>query len=76
MNQTKIFIITISITLLLSFVVTAVPLWADSKEEIKQEKPTSAKWQKKRWLGYTNYSPRPKKRFPNQPVTQFSAISE
>jgi len=38
MNQAKIFIITISITLLLSFTVTAVPLWADSKEEIKQEK--------------------------------------
>ena len=29
---------TFSITLLLSFTVTAVPLWADSKEEIKQEK--------------------------------------
>ena len=38
MNQAKIFIITISIALLLSFTVTAVPLWADSKEEIKQEK--------------------------------------
>jgi lipid-binding SYLF domain-containing protein len=38
MNQSKFFIMIISITLLLSFTVTAVPLWADSKEEIKQEK--------------------------------------
>jgi lipid-binding SYLF domain-containing protein len=38
MNQAKKIFITISITLLLSFTVTAVPLWADSKEEIKQEK--------------------------------------
>ena len=38
MNQAKFFIITISITLLLSFTATLVPLWADSKEEIKQEK--------------------------------------
>ena len=38
MNQTKFFITTISITLLLSFTVTAASLWAASKEEIKQEK--------------------------------------
>jgi lipid-binding SYLF domain-containing protein len=38
MNQSKFFIMIISITLLLSFTVTAVPVWADSKEEIKQEK--------------------------------------
>ena len=38
MNQAKFFIMIISITLLLSFTVTPVPLWADSKEEIKQEK--------------------------------------
>jgi lipid-binding SYLF domain-containing protein len=38
MNQTKFFITTIIIALLLSLTVTAVPLWADSKEEIKQEK--------------------------------------
>ncbi len=38
MNQTKFFITTIAIALLLSFTVTVVPLWADSKEEIKQEK--------------------------------------
>jgi lipid-binding SYLF domain-containing protein len=38
MNQAKFFILTISITLLLSFTVTPVPLLADSKEEIKQEK--------------------------------------
>jgi hypothetical protein len=38
MNQTKFFITTIALTLLMSFTVTAVPLWAASKEEIKQEK--------------------------------------
>jgi lipid-binding SYLF domain-containing protein len=38
MNQAKLFIMTISITMLLSFTVTPVPLLADSKEEIKQEK--------------------------------------
>jgi lipid-binding SYLF domain-containing protein len=38
MNQTKFFITTIFITLLLSMALNAVPLWADSKEEIKQEK--------------------------------------
>jgi lipid-binding SYLF domain-containing protein len=38
MNQTKFFITTICITLLLSITLNAVPLWADSKEEIKQEK--------------------------------------
>ncbi len=38
MNQIKSFITTIIIALLLSLTVTAVPLWADSKEEIKQEK--------------------------------------
>jgi lipid-binding SYLF domain-containing protein len=38
MNQAKKNFITICTTLLLSFTVTAVPLWADSKEEIKQEK--------------------------------------
>jgi len=38
MNQTKFFITTIAFTLLMNFTVTAVPLWADSKEEIKQEK--------------------------------------
>ena len=38
MNQTKFFITTIIIALLLSLTVTVVPLWADSKEEIKQEK--------------------------------------
>jgi lipid-binding SYLF domain-containing protein len=38
MNQAKFFILTISITLLLSFTVIPVPLLADSKEEIKQEK--------------------------------------
>ncbi len=38
MNQTKFFITTIFITLLLGFTVTAVPSWAASKEEIKQEK--------------------------------------
>jgi len=38
MNQTKFFITTIAITLLLGFTVTAAPLWAATKEEIKQEK--------------------------------------
>jgi lipid-binding SYLF domain-containing protein len=38
MNQTKFFITTIFIALLLSITLNAVPLWADSKEEIKQEK--------------------------------------
>ncbi len=38
MKLTKLFITTIIIALLLSLTVTAVPLWAASKEEIKQEK--------------------------------------
>ena len=38
MNQTKVFIITIFITTLLSFALIPVPLWADSEEEIKEEK--------------------------------------
>ncbi|UCD32860.1 MAG: hypothetical protein JSV38_02985 [Desulfobacterales bacterium] len=38
MNQTKLIIMTISISILLSFTVASVPLLADSKEEIKQEK--------------------------------------
>ncbi|MEN8760743.1 MAG: hypothetical protein ABF303_19960 [Desulfobacterales bacterium] len=38
MNQAKFFIMTISIVMLLSLTVTPVPLLADSKEEIKQEK--------------------------------------
>jgi lipid-binding SYLF domain-containing protein len=37
MNQTKFFITTIAFTLLMSFTVTAAPMWAASKEEIKQE---------------------------------------
>ncbi|MHC4070848.1 MAG: lipid-binding SYLF domain-containing protein [Planctomycetota bacterium] len=37
MNQTKFFITTIALTLLVSFSVTAVPLWAASEEEIKQK---------------------------------------
>ena len=37
MNQNKFLIASISIALLLSFTITAVPLWAASKEEIKQE---------------------------------------
>jgi len=37
MKQTKFFITTLIIALLLSFTVTAVPMWAASKEEIKQE---------------------------------------
>ncbi len=38
MNQNKFFIAAIAITLVLNFTVTAAPLWAASKEEIKQEK--------------------------------------
>ena len=38
MNQTKFFITTIAITLLLGFTVTAVPSWAATKEEVKQKK--------------------------------------
>ena len=38
MNQAKFLIITISTALLLGFAAIPVPLWADSKEEIKQEK--------------------------------------
>jgi lipid-binding SYLF domain-containing protein len=46
MNQTKLFIMTISIAMLLSFTVTSVPLLADSKEEIKQEKADTRKMAK------------------------------
>ncbi len=53
MNQTKFFITTIAITLLLGFTVTAVPLWAATKEEVKQEKADIPKWQMKRLLDYT-----------------------
>jgi len=38
MKQNKSYIASIAITLLLSFTLTAAPLWAASKEEIKQEK--------------------------------------
>jgi lipid-binding SYLF domain-containing protein len=38
MNQKKLFIVTMAITLVLSFAVTAAPLWSASKEEIKQKK--------------------------------------
>ena len=38
MNQTRFFMTAIFITLLLSLTVTDAPLWAVSKEEIKQEK--------------------------------------
>ena len=38
MNQIKFFITAIIITMLMSFTITSVPLWAASKEEIAQEK--------------------------------------
>ncbi len=38
MNQNKLFIATIAITLVLSFTLTAAPLWSASKEEINQNK--------------------------------------
>ena len=38
MNQNKLFVATIAITLVLSFTVTPAPLWSASKEEIKQKK--------------------------------------
>jgi lipid-binding SYLF domain-containing protein len=38
MNQNKWFVSIIAITLMLSFTVTAVPVWSASKEEIKQKK--------------------------------------
>jgi len=38
MNQNKLFVATIAITLVLSFTLPAAPLWSASKEEIKQKK--------------------------------------
>jgi lipid-binding SYLF domain-containing protein len=38
MNQTEFVITAIALTLLMSFTITAAPLWAASKDEIKQEK--------------------------------------
>ena len=49
MNQTRFFITTIFITLLLSLTVTDAPLWAATKEEIKQEKAEIRKMVKGQW---------------------------
>jgi len=38
MNQNKLFVATIAITLVLSFTLPAAPLWSASKEEINQKK--------------------------------------
>lgn len=38
MNQKKLFVLTMTITFVLSFAVTVTPLWSASKEEIKQKK--------------------------------------
>jgi lipid-binding SYLF domain-containing protein len=38
MNRKKLFVLTMTITFVLSFAVTVTPLWSASKEEIKQKK--------------------------------------
>jgi hypothetical protein len=38
---------------LLGFTVAVLPAWAAAKEKVKQKKPTSEKWQKKRLRDYT-----------------------
>jgi lipid-binding SYLF domain-containing protein len=48
MNRSKFFITVMAITLVLSFTVTAVPLWAASKEEITKEKADIRKMSKDR----------------------------
>jgi lipid-binding SYLF domain-containing protein len=48
MNRNKFFITVMAITLVLSFTITAVPLWAASKEEITKEKADIRKMSKER----------------------------
>ncbi len=61
MNQAKLFIMTISIAMLLSFTVTSVPLLADSKEEIKQEKADIRKMAKETMARLYKVQPSAKK---------------
>jgi len=65
MNQTKFFITTIAITLLLNFTVTAAPLWATSKEEIKQEKADTRKMAKESLARLYKVQPSAKKAVSN-----------
>ncbi len=61
MNQTKFFITTIAIILTLGFTVAAVPSWAATKEEVKQEKADIRKMAKETLARLYKVTPSAKK---------------